>query len=39
MEIIQNEKFDNNNKILNAEQDVLNLNIREEKALKVVTEL
>ena len=36
MEIVQNEKYDSNNKLLNAEQDLLSLNIREEKALKTV---
>lgn len=36
MEIIQNEKYESNNKLLNAESDVLALNIREEKALKTV---
>ena len=39
MEIVQNEKYDMNNKLLNAEGDVLSLNMREEKALKQVTEL
>ena len=39
MEIIQNEKYDANNKLLNAESDVLALNLREEKALKTVQEL
>jgi len=34
MEIIQNEKYDMNNKLLNAESDLLSINIREEKALK-----
>ena len=36
MENLQNEKYDNNNKVLNAESDNLSLNIREEKALKTV---
>lgn len=36
MEIIQNEKYDMNNKLLNAESDLLSLNIREEKALKTI---
>ena len=39
MEIVQNEKYDMNNKLLNAEGDVLSLNMREEKALKQVAEL
>ncbi|CAD8184449.1 unnamed protein product [Paramecium octaurelia] len=39
MEIIQNEKYDMNNKLLNAESDLLSLNIREEKALKSIQEL
>jgi len=39
MENLQNEKYDNNNKVLNAESDNLSLNIREEKALKTVYEL
>lgn len=39
MEIIQNEKYDHNNKLLNAENDILSLNIKEEKAMKLVQEL
>jgi CRISPR/Cas system-associated protein Cas5 (RAMP superfamily) len=39
MEIIQNEKYEANSKLVNAEQDMLSLNIREEKALKTVQEL
>lgn len=36
MEIIQNEKYEMNNKLLNAESDLLTINVREEKALRVV---
>ncbi len=36
MEILQAEKYDTNNKLLNAEGDLLSLNLREEKALKTV---
>lgn len=39
MEIIQNEKYDMNNKLLNAESDMLSMNVREEKALKTIQEL
>ncbi|KRX05294.1 P-loop containing nucleoside triphosphate hydrolase [Pseudocohnilembus persalinus] len=39
MEILQNDKYDNNNKLLNAENDLLAVNIREEKALKQIQEL
>lgn len=36
MEVLQNEKYDANAKLINAENDVLALNIREEKALQSV---
>jgi hypothetical protein len=39
MEIIQNEKYEMNNKLLNAESDLLTINVREEKALRTVQEL
>ena len=39
MEILQSEKYDTNQKLLNAEGDLLSLNMREEKALKTVQEL
>ena len=39
MEIIQNEKYDMNNRLLNAESDMLGMNVREEKALKKIQEL
>ena len=39
LEIVQNEKYDANTKLLNAEQDRLELNVREEQALKTVQEL
>jgi chromosome segregation ATPase len=39
MEIIQNEKYEMNTKLLNAESDLLSINVREEKALKSVQEL
>lgn len=39
MEIIQNEKYEMNNKLLNAESDLLSINVREEKAIKTVQEL
>jgi hypothetical protein len=39
MEIIQNEKYNANNKIVDQEAEILQLNVREEKALEVVQEL
>lgn len=39
MEIIQNEKYEMNNKLLNAESDLLSINVREERAIKTVQEL
>jgi len=36
MEIIQNEKYNANNKIVDQEAEILQLNVREEKALEVV---
>ena len=38
-ELMQNEKYDTNNKLLNAESDLVSLNIKEEKALKQIAEL
>ena len=34
MEIIQNEKYEMNNRLLNAEGDLLAVNVREEKAIR-----
>ena len=34
MEMLQNEKFELNNKVLNAEGDILAINLREEKAIR-----
>lgn len=39
MEIIQNEKYEMNHKLLNAESDLLSINLREEKAIKTIQEL
>jgi hypothetical protein len=38
-EIIQNEKFDNNSKLLHAENDVLESNIKEERAAQAIQDL
>lgn len=35
-EIIQNEKFDTNSKLLHAENDVLESNLKEERAAKAI---
>lgn len=39
LEMMQNEKYDANNKIVDQEAEFLALNIREEKALELVTQL
>ena len=39
MEILQNEKFDLNNKIINQEGDILQFNMKEEMAIKKINEL
>jgi len=39
MEMVQNDKYEANNKLLEAESDILELNMREEKALQAVSEL
>lgn len=39
MEMLQNEKYDANNKLLNAEGDILSMNLKEEQALKQITDL
>ena len=39
MEIIQNEKYDANNKIIDQEAEILSLNVREEKAMSIVQEM
>lgn len=39
MEMLQNEKYDANNKLLNAEGDLLSLNLKEEQALKQINDL
>ena len=39
MEMVQNDKYEANNKLLSAESDILALNLREEKALEAVSEL
>lgn len=39
MEALQSDKYDSSNKMLNAESDILALNLREEKALKQIAEL
>jgi len=39
MEIIQNEKYDANNKIIDQEAEILSLNVREEKAMTIVQEI
>lgn len=39
MEIIQNEKYDANNKIVDQEAEILQLNVREEQAMEAVQEL
>ena len=38
-EIIQNDKFDNNSKLLHAENDVLESNIKEERAAQAIQDL
>ena len=38
-EIIQNDKFENNAKLLHAENDVLESNIKEERAAKAIQDL
>ena len=38
-EIIQNDKFDNNSKLLHAENDVLESNIKEERAAEAIQDL
>ena len=37
MEVMQNEKYDTNNQLLNAESDVLALNMKEEESLGSVS--
>lgn len=39
MEMLQNEKYDANNKLINAEGDILSMNLKEEQALKQIAEL
>ena len=39
MEMLQNEKYDANNKLLNAEGDILTMNMKEEQALKQIADL
>jgi predicted nucleic acid-binding Zn-ribbon protein len=39
MEIIQSEKYDANNKIIDQEAEILSLNVREEKAMTIVQEI
>ena len=39
MESVQNEKYDLNNQLLNAESDVLALNVKEEQALRQIADL
>ncbi len=39
MEILQNEKYDSNNKLLNAEGDLISLNMKEEQALQQIADL
>lgn len=39
MEAMQSDKYDTNNKMLNAESDILALNLREEKALKQIADM
>jgi hypothetical protein len=39
MEMVQNDKYEANNKLIEAESDILELNMREEKALQAVSEL
>lgn len=39
MEVMQNDKYDANNQLLNMESDVLALNMKEEAALKSVAEI
>ena len=38
-EIIQNEKFESNSKLLHAENDVLESNLKEERAAQAIQEL
>ena len=37
--MVQNDKYEANNKLIEAESDILELNMREEKALQAVSEL
>lgn len=39
MEMLQNDKYDANNRLLNAEGDLLSLNMKEQQLLKTVAEL
>lgn len=39
MELLQNEKYDANNKLINAEGDLLTMNLKEEQALKQISDL
>ena len=39
MEMLQNEKYDANNKLLNAEGDILSMNMKEEQAFKQISDL
>jgi hypothetical protein len=39
MEIIQSEKYDANNKIIDQEAEILSLNVRDEKAMTIVQEI
>ena len=39
MEMLQNDKYDANNRLINAEGDLLTLNMKEQQLLKTVTEL
>jgi predicted nucleic acid-binding Zn-ribbon protein len=39
MKIIQSEKYDANNKIIDQEAEILSLNVREEKAMTIVQEI
>ena len=39
LEVLQNEKYDANNRLLNAENDIINAGVKEESAMKAIREL
>lgn len=39
LEVLQNEKYDANNRLLNAENDIINAGVKEEQSMKAIREL